>query len=84
MKCYVHVTQQRMLSVFEIRSDHPFLYKVSSDLKFWKRIVEYSKCFGWNKDLMSGHMLMQNVETRFGTVYLVCNQSMEHSFAAQS
>ena len=77
MRCYVHVLQKCMQSVFENCSDDPLLSKVSSDFKFVKRIVEDSKRFGWNKDLPSGYKLMQNVETRFGTVYLVCDRFLK-------
>ncbi len=77
MRCYVHVLQKSMQSVFESCSDDPLLNKISSDFKFVKRIVEDSKRFGWNKDLPSGYRLIQDVETRFGTVFLVCDRFLK-------
>ncbi len=70
MRCYVHVLQNCMKSVFALCADDDCLQKIGLDFKCAKRIIEDSKRYGWNKDLPVGYRLIQDVETRFGTLFL--------------
>ena len=68
IRCYVHVLQNCMKTVFSQCADDSTLQKIDVDLKHVKRIVEDSKRSGWNKDLPHGYRLIQDVDNRFGTL----------------
>lgn len=65
MRCYVHILQNRMKSVFQSCNEDDVLCKVVGDVKAVKQIFEDSKQYEWNKNLPIGYRLVQDVETRF-------------------
>ena len=79
MRSYVHVLQNCMKTVFCQCADDPTLQKFDVDFKHVKRIVEDSKRSGWNKKLPLGYRLIQDVDTRFGTLYLVTERFLKSS-----
>ena len=79
MRCYVHVLQNCMKLVFALCADENCLQKIGLDFKRAKCIIEYSKRYGWNKDLLVGYRLIQDVESRFGTFFLVTERFLKSS-----
>ena len=79
MRCYVHVLRNCMKTVFSLCTEDPSLQKIGLDFKSVKRIVEDSKRYGWNKDLPIGYRLIQDVDTRFGTLFLVTERFLKSS-----
>ncbi len=60
-------------------TDDPLLEKIADNVKLVKRIIEDSKRFGWNKNLPHGFRLVQDVETRFGTIFRVVERFLKSS-----
>ena len=58
MRCYFHILQSSMRSVFKQCTDDPVLSKVADDFKSVKRIVEDAKRNGWNAKLPHGYKLI--------------------------
>ena len=79
MRCCVHVLQNCMKSVFSQCGDDACLRKIGRDFKSVKRIAEDSELYGWNKDLIFGYKLIQDVDTRFGTLFLVTESFLKSS-----
>ena len=75
MRCYVHVLQNCTKSAFSVCADDSSMLKIEFDFKSVKRIVEDSKRYGWNNYLPVGYRLIQDVDTRFGTFFLVTEVS---------
>ena len=82
MRCYVHVLQNCMKSALSVCADDSVLQKIEFDSRSVKRIVEDSKRDGWKKDLLFNNRLIQDVETRFSTLYLVTERFMKSSSKA--
>lgn len=55
------------------------LQTVYDDFRTMKSIVEDSKRSGWNTKLKDGYRLIQDVEARFGTSYLVAERFLKAS-----
>ena len=79
MRCYVHVLQNCLKSVFAISADNDCFQKIGLDFKQSKRTTEDSKCYGWIKDLPFGYWLIQDVEKRFSSLFLVTASFLKSS-----
>jgi len=77
MRCFVHVLHNTMKAVMENCKTDPILVKTAEDFKAMKKIVENSKRYGWNSSLPTGYHLIQEVETRFGTHFLVAQRFLK-------
>jgi len=77
MRCYVHVLHNTMKAVMEECTGDDTLDKIGEDFKAMKKIVENSKKAGWNCNLPVGYHLIQEVETRFGTHYVVAERFLK-------
>ncbi len=64
-------------SVFSLCADDSCLQKIEHDFKYVKRVVKDTKRYGWNKDLPIGYRLIQGVDTRFGTLFLVTERFLK-------
>ena len=77
MRCYVYVLQNCMKLAFQKCGEDSMPLKVTVEFNSVKPIVEDSKRYGWNKNLPNGHHLKQDVETRFGTTFLVTERFLK-------
>jgi len=77
MRCYVHVLHNAMKAVMAECTGDETLEKISEDFKSMKKIVENSKKAGWNCNLPVGFHLIQEVETRFGTHFVVAERFLK-------
>ena len=84
MRCHVHVLQNCMKAAFERCSDDNVLRTISADFRSVKRIVEDAKRYGWNKKLPRGFHLIQDVEPRFGTIFLVAERFLKSARKVQN
>ncbi len=64
------VLQNCMKYAFQRCSSILVSKKIANDLKFAKRIAEDFRRYGWNKNLPHGYRLIQDIETRFWTIYI--------------
>jgi len=77
MRCYVHVLHNCMKAVMKSCQNDELLLNIHDDFIAMKRIVENAKKSGWNCKLPVGSHLIQEVETRFGTHYLVTERFLK-------
>jgi len=77
MRCFVHVLNNVMKDTMENCVTDEILVKISQDFKAMKRIVTHSKKNGWNSMMPAGHRLIQEIETRFGTYFLVADRFLK-------
>ena len=66
-----------MKAAYEKCAHDSTLAKVMEDFKSVKKIVEDSKRYGWNKNMPHGLHLVQDVETRFGSIFLVAERFLK-------
>lgn len=77
MRCFVHVLNCVMKAAMADLSTDTLLTKVSDDFKAMKRIVKHAKKNGWNSVMPDGYRLIQEIDTRFGTYYLVAERFLK-------
>ncbi len=66
-----------MKPVFQLCGADSVLARVSDNFRAVQRIIEDSKRFRWNKNLPNGYHLVQDFESRFGTVLLVTERFLK-------
>lgn len=77
MRCFVHVLSISMKNAVQSCARDSFLVKVFHDFKAMKSIVRDAKQSGWNHLFPIGYHLIQEVETRFGTHFLVAQRFLK-------
>lgn len=77
MRCFVHVLHNSMKAAMESCTTDDILVKTAEDFNSMKKIVKHSKKNGWNSSLPVGFRLIQEVETRFGTHFLVAERFLK-------
>jgi len=77
MRCYVHILHNTMKEVMKACLSDEKLKRIAVDFQTMKKIVTNSKKNGWNSQLPIGYHLIQEVETRFGTHYLVAERFLK-------
>ena len=71
MRCYVHSLNNALKAAMEACEKDPILQRLYRDFCAMKKTVCDSSRSGWNSWLPHGYHLRQEVETRFGTHFLV-------------
>lgn len=71
MGCLVHQLNTAMKACLSSVSTDPMLARIATDLKAVKEIVRIFKQSQWNHSLSDGRKLIQEVETRFSTTFMV-------------
>jgi len=83
MRCFAHVLSKVMEKAMLNCKNDPVLIKIHTDFKMMKRVVENSKRVPWNHMLPNGYRLIQEVDTRFGTHYLVAQRFLKSATKVQ-
>ena len=84
MRCYVHMLNNAMKSARDVIQKDPLLCRVATDFNAMKKIVADSNHAEWNSWLPHWYHLRQEVETRFGTYYLVFERFLNSSDAVRT
>ena len=79
MRCLVHILNTSIKYSFKNCKNDPMLCKILEQYKVVKRIVEDSKRSGWNSMLPHRYHLLQDMETRSGTNFLVAERFLKSS-----
>lgn len=82
IRCYVHILNNAMKAAMGQCNNHAVLKNVSEDFRAVKRVVEDANWAQWGKKLPDGYRLVQEIETRFGTNYLVEQRFLKLSLMA--
>jgi len=77
MRCFVHMLHNCMKAVMEDIASDDVMKEIVKDFVTMKKIVTNSKKATWNSKLPMGYHLIQEVETRFGTHYIVAERFLK-------
>jgi len=77
MRCHVHVLHNVMKHMMKNCNTDQILIKIAEDFKSMKKVVENSKRYGWNSMLPLSYRLIQEVDTRFGTHFIVAERFLK-------
>ena len=73
MICCADALKNCMKSALKLCTSDIVLVQIAEDYKNFKRIVENSKRFEWNTSLPDGYQLVEEIETRFGKIFMLLN-----------
>jgi len=79
MRCIVYMLHNCMKAVMEVIASDEALKETIKDFNAMKKIVTHSKKSVWNANLPMGYHLIQEVETRFGTHFIVAERFLKSS-----
>ena len=79
MGYYVHLLQNCVKSDFYLCADDACLWGIELDFKSVKRVSEDSRRYGSSKDLPVGYRLIQDVDTKFGILFLAIERFLKPS-----